>query len=319
MELRILSAEDVERSLSMREAIALMRTAFAQLSAGQVTVPQRLRLDTRDGCTLFMPAYLRQTGDCCVKVVSVYGGNSARGLPSVTGIVVVLDSETGLPLALLDAQRLTSLRSGAAGGLAADLLARKDARTVALFGAGEHARAQLQGVLAVRRVERVYLFSRTRASAERLAAAIASWPGAPAVELVGRPGDAVRRADIVIAATTSNVPVFDGADLRPGTHVTGVGSYTPQMREVDETTVRRSRVIVDSREAALTEAGDLIQAGVSDVFEIGEILTGKAPGRQDDEEITFFKSVGVAAQDAAASRGVLERAERLGLGKRVVL
>src|SRR5262245_7163795 len=129
MEIRILSAEDVRHALSMREAIELMRTAFAQLSTGQVVVPQRLRLDTQQGCTLFMPAYLRQTGDCCVKVVSVYGDNPTRGLPSVTGIVVVLDSTTGLPLALLDAQQLTSLRSGAAGGLAADLLARRDARS----------------------------------------------------------------------------------------------------------------------------------------------------------------------------------------------
>src|SRR5262249_35796233 len=181
------------------------------------------------------------------------------------------------------AHRLTSLRSGAAGGLAADLLARRDARTVALFGAGEQARAQLQGVLAVRGIERVFLFSRTRGSAERLAAEVTSRPGAPAVERAARQGEAVGRADLVIAATTSCTPVFDGADLRPGTHVTGVGSYTPQMREVDEATVRRSRVVVDSREAALAEAGDLIQAGVTDVVEIGDIVNGKPPVRHAHE------------------------------------
>ncbi|HFB52456.1 MAG TPA: hypothetical protein ENJ48_02060, partial [Anaerolineae bacterium] len=205
------------------------------------------------------------------------------------------------------------------GGLAADLLARKNARTVALFGAGVQARAQLQAVLAVRDIRRVYIISRTRQSAQRLADEIAGWKNAPQVLLPASSAEAVQNADIVIAATTSNTPVFDGNDLRPGTHITGVGSYTPQMQEVDAVTVERARVVVDSREAALAEAGDIIIPGAEIAAELGEIVNGTQPGRQDDREITFFKSVGVAAQDAIAAAEVLSAAEKLGLGAEVSL
>ncbi|MFQ5576551.1 MAG: ornithine cyclodeaminase family protein [Anaerolineae bacterium] len=319
MQIRILSAADVTAALPMPAAIEAMRRAFGQLSAGQAEVPLRARVATEKGVTLLMPAYLKQSRELGIKIVSVYGDNPSRGLPLIAAAVLALDPETGFPRALMDGASLTALRTGAGGGLAADLLARKDARVVGLFGAGVQARAQLQAVMAVRSIEQVYLLSRTRQSAERLAAEIVAWPNAPAVTVVDSPRQAVQRAGIVIAATTSSTPVFDGHDLRAGTHVTGVGSFTPQMQEVDATTVRRARVVVDSRAACLEEAGDLIIPGAEIEAELGEIVNGTKPGRQSEAEITFFKSVGVAVQDAAAAAAVLAQAEARGLGRLVEL
>lgn len=319
MDLRILSGDDVRAALPMPAAIEAMRRAFGQLSAGDATVPLRSRVPTEKGVTLLMPAFLHKSAELGVKIVSVYGENPARGLPVVSATVLVLDPETGLPRALMDGTSLTAIRTGAGGGLATDLLARRDARTVALFGAGVQARAQLQAVLAVRDIRRVYLRSLTRASAQTLADEISGWENPPQVVLAESARHAVQNADIVIAATTSATPVFDGRDLRPGTHITGVGSYTPQMQEVDAVTVTRARVVVDSREATLAEAGDIIIPGAAIAAELGEIVNGSQPGRQDADEITFFKSVGVAVQDAVAAAEVLLAAEKMGLGAVVVL
>ncbi len=314
MKIRILSAADVNAALPMPKAITAMRRAFGQLSAGQSEAPLRARLAVEKGVTLLMPAYLRQSREMGVKIVSVFAENPSLGLPVVNAAVLALDPQTGQPLALLEGNSLTAIRTGAGGGLAADLLARQNAATVALFGAGVQARAQLRALLAVRKITQVYLISRSRQSAEKLAAEIALWSDAPAVVLAESPRQAVQNADIVITATTSATPVFDGADLKPGTHITGVGSYTPQMQEVDAASVLRAKVVVDSREACLAEAGDIIIPNAPIHAELGEIVNGQKPGRQSAEEITFFKSVGVAAQDAAAAAAALAEAERLGLG-----
>jgi ornithine cyclodeaminase len=319
MHIRILSASDVRAALPMAKAIEVMRSAFGQLSAGQVTMPLRGQLPTDTGVTLLMPAYLQQSRDLGVKIVSIYNNNPALGLPVVTAAALVLDPQTGFPKAFMDGSSLTAIRTGAAGGLAADLLARPEAQTLALFGAGVQARAQLQAVMAVRAITRVNLLSRTLPSAQRLAAEIAAWPSGPIVTLAATPQQAVQDADIIIAATTSSTPLFDGNLLKPGSHVTGVGSYTPQMQEIDAITVRRARVVVDSREACLAEAGDLIIPTATIDAELGEIVNGRKPGRQSNDEITFFKSVGVAVQDAAAAAAVLAEAEARGLGSVVEL
>jgi ornithine cyclodeaminase len=249
-----------------------------------------------------------------IKIASVYSQNPTHGLPMIAATVLILSPETGFPLALMDGTSLTGIRTGAGGGLAADLLARPDAAVVGLFGAGVQARAQLEAVLAVRSIRRVNLLSRTKASAQKLAAEIAGWPDAPEVVLTDSPRETITEADIIIGATTSTTPLFDGSDLKPGTHVTGVGSFTPQMQEIDAVTVARARIVVDSREACLAEAGDLIIPGAKIDAELGEIVNGTQPGRQSSAEITFFKSVGVAVQDAAAGAAVLAAAEAQGLG-----
>jgi ornithine cyclodeaminase len=317
MQIRVLSAADLRAAIDMPAAIEAMRAAFAALASGEVTAPLRLGLETPHGVTLFMPAYSSGDDSASAKVVSVNPRNALRGLPAIHAVVLVIDPPTGRVRSLMDGTWLTALRTGAVGGLAADLLARPDARVVALFGAGVQARTQLEAVRAVRNVAEVRVLSRGGASADGLVSELA---GVDA-RRVDDPREAVRGADIVIAATSSSTPVFDGADVEPGAHVTGVGSYTTEMREVDAALVARARVVVDQREAAWAEAGDIVQAiraGAVDESvvsaELGEIVLGRAPGRTSRDEITFFKSVGNAVQDLAVATRALARAEALDLG-----
>ena len=315
MKIRILSAADVRIALPMPKAIDAMRHAYGQLSAGKVNAPPRQHISTDKGVTLLMPAHLPERSEFGIKVVSVYDDNPNLNLPRITATVLVLDPATGLPKAFMEGSSLTAIRTGAGGGVAADLLARKDAKTVGLFGAGVQARAQLQAVMSVRDIARVNLISRTKTSAQQLATEISAWTDAPEVNPVPNPQQVVEDADIIICATTSATPLFDGNALRPGTHITAVGTFVPEKREVDTTTIKRTdRIVVDSREACLEEAGDLIIPNAEIDAEIGEIVNGDKPGRQSNDEITFFKSVGVAVQDAVAGSVILAEAEAKGLG-----
>jgi len=322
MQIRVLSARDVRACIDMPGAIEAMREAFAALSAGTASAPLRVALETAHGVSLFMPAHLADSGDTGAKVVSVNPGNPERGLPVIHATVLALDSETGRLIALMDGTWLTALRTGAVGGLAADLLARGDASVVALFGAGVQARTQLEAVRCVRPVREVRIVSRGGSSAERL---VSELEGIEA-RRIDDPDEAVAGADVIIAATSSSTPVFDGSKVEPGTHVTGVGSFTTGMREVDTALVTRARVIVDQREAVLAEAGDIagpIADGVVDASviaaEIGEVVLGLRPGRTAADEITYFKSVGNAVQDIAVAARVLDRAEEDGRGTLVEL
>lgn len=314
MKIRILTASDVMSALPMPEAIKTMKHAFYQLSVGKAEVPLRSMLQTEMGITLLMPAYLRESKSLAIKIVSVYEKNIQSGLPTVSAIVVVHDPQTGMPLAFMDGTSLTAIRTGATGGLATDLLSREDARNVTLFGAGVQARAQLLGVMAVRDINEVFIIDSLQEAAHKMADEARAWPNAPSISVPSSIKDAVMSADIIITATTSKTPLFDGNDLKPGTHVTAIGAFTPDMQEVDEATIARARVIVDSQEACLAEAGDIIKTQAHIDAELGDIISGQSPGRQNREEITLFKTVGLAIQDAAAAAAVLKRAEELGLG-----
>ena len=315
MSIRILSATDVQKALPMSKAIDAMRHAYGQLSSGTAMAPPRQHISSDKGVTLIMPAYLPKSSEFGIKVVSVYDDNPNINLPRITATVLVLDPATGVPKAFMDGASITAIRTGAGGGLAADLLARQNAKTVGLFGAGIQARAQLQAVMAVRDIDRVNLISRTQSSAQQLASEISQWEDPPEVKLVPAPQEVVGDADIVVCATTSATPLFDGNDLKEGTHITAVGTFVPEKREVDTRTIRRAnRIVIDSQEACLEEAGDLIIPNAEADAEIGEIVNGDKPGRQSDDEITFFKSVGVAVQDAVAASMVLKEAEARGLG-----
>lgn len=332
MELRLFSAADVDRALPMAQAIAAVKAAYVQLSAGRAQAPLRTHLAVAEGdSTLVMPFYLAPVsgadggGALGLKVVSVFNSNPPAGRPLIHALVLALDAASGAPLALIEGGSLTAIRTGAASGAATDALARPDARVVAIFGSGVQARRQLEAVCTVRPIARVQVFSLV--GAEEFAAEMAGRGPIPAdVVVAAGPRAALADADIVCAATTSRTPVFDDGDLKPGAHVNGIGSFTPQMQEIDAATVRRARVVVDSREAALAEAGDLIiplrggafgREHVSD--EIGEVLAGHKPGRTSATQITFFKSVGVAVQDAAAARLVAANGAALGLGQVVTL
>lgn len=309
----------------MAAAVAAMKKAFAALSAGEAQVPARtvVQVPEAGGVVLVMPGYLPGEG-LATKLVSVFPGNRQRGRPALHGLVVVLDPETGEPAAVVDGTFLTAWRTGAATGAATDLLARRDARTAALFGCGAQARTQALALDAVRDLELIRVCARRRESAEAFAVAMQPSVAARLVPAAS-PREAVEGADLVTAATSSATPVFEGRHLAPGAHVNGVGSFTLEMQEVDIETVRRARVFVDSREAARAEAGDLMIAAAAgatrpeDWTELGDVAAGRTPGRASASEITFFKSVGVAVQDVVAAARAAAAVRRLGLGREVEL
>ena len=328
MKIRLLSAADVVRALPMTDAIEGLKDAYARLSTGQAIVPLRSRIDVPEmGATLVMPGYLEKGDTIAVKTVSVFPSNAQKGLPVIHALVTVLDAETGVPIALLEGGALTAIRTGAASGAATDLLARKDAQSVAIFGSGVQARTQLEAVCTVRDIKEVRIFSLDRSQAEQFALEMAGRGPIPAEITVAKNADiAVRGADIICTATTSSVPVFDGKLLKPGAHVNGVGSFIPTMQEVDLVTVQRALVVVDSRTAVWAEAGDLIiplqNGDINENHihaELGEIVAGKQLGRQTPNQITFFKSVGVAVQDVAAAGIALRNAIAYDLGTTINL
>lgn len=324
----VLSAADMLRALPMADAIAAVRKAFVELATGTAVVPQRPHIDIikHEGTAFFMPGYLAQADALAVKTVTVHRRNPERGLPAIHGVVVLFDPATGRPLSLMEGAALTALRTGAASGLATDLLSRKDSSEAAIFGAGVQARTQLQAICAVRPIKLVHINARRPQNVDEFIAALQ--PRMNGVQLVPAPDPvaAIRNADIVCAATTSHTPVFHGADLKRGAHVNGVGSYTPTMQEVGTVTLRRaSKIVADTREGAMAEAGDLIlgiERGAiraSDIIALGDIVNGARPGREREDEITFFKSVGHAALDVAAAQAAYTRASEQGIGTRVSL
>lgn len=324
--IRILSGELIRETISMKQAIALMRDAFTALSAGKVTVPIRssIEIPEHEARALFMPAYAPESARLGLKVVVMNPGNRNRGLPFIHALVLVADAATGEPLALMDGECITALRTGAGAGLATDLLARPDARVAAIFGAGVQARTQLEAICAVRPLEKALVFGRSPENAKRFAREQTRAMGI-AVE-VATSGEALREADIVCTATTSLTPVFDADQLKPGCHINGVGSYRPDMTEIPHAAVCMAKVVVDQRAACLKEAGDILEPLARGLVsehhihaELGEIASGDKAGRESNSEITFFKSVGNAAQDLAVATYLAARAREEDLGMRAEL
>lgn len=311
MKLRILTAADIRVCLPMSGAIEAMRTAFAQLSSGEAVVPDRIAVSTEEGISLFMPGYLPREGHLAAKVVSVYAGNPSVGLPVIQGVVLVLDSHTGLPVALMNGAYLTALRTGAAGGLATELLAVEDASVLAVFGAGPQARTQIEAVRAVRPIREIRLVSRPTEGARILADELEGVD----VQVFEDPEKAVLGAQVIVTATDSRKPVFPGRAIGEGVHVNAIGAFTPEMAEVDGDLISRAKVVVDLRATVMAEAGDLVQAIESGAFslesihaELGEVVNGERTGRESPREITLFKSVGNAAQDVAVAGRILDAA-----------
>ena len=285
-----LDATATREALSMAAAISSMEVAFGD----DREVPLRTLL----GGSLFMPG--RAGRDSGVKVVSVVPGNPA-------GIVAVFGAD-GSPVGFVDGPVLTAIRTGAGAGLATRLLARRDARVLAMLGAGEMAFDQIEAVKSVRPIDRVLVWSRSPGRAADLAARVGG-------EAVTDPGEAVRVADVVSTATPSREPLFDDEAVRAGTHINAVGAFTPEMCEIPPETVHRAYVVVDDLAAAAAEAGDLIRADRPPVCTIGDVLAGRHP--QIGEDVTMFKSVGIASQDVAAAIAALRTAETLGIGRRL--
>ena len=327
MKIRVISGKDVARAVKMAEAIEAVKSAFIHLSKGKAHVPLRIHISAkRGGTTLFMPAYLMGSDSLAVKIVSVFPQNVELQLPTIHAVVVVLEAGTGKPSAIIEGTYLTALRTGAASGLATDLLARQDCRMAAILGAGTQSRTQLEAVCTVRRLEKIWVYDidQTRAQAFKKEMQAKGQPIPENISVADSPSQAVRGADLICAATTSQTPVFEDIDLKNGVHINGIGSYTPDMQEIPAATVKRAKVVVDSQEAALAEAGDVIiplrEGIISEEHihgEIGEVASGSIPARESEEELTFFKSVGNAVQDVAVASLVLRRSEELCLGEEV--
>jgi len=324
--IRFLSGDDIRKSLPMGRAIEAVRHAFVQLSSGEAIVPPRMHMDiaTENATELFMPVYLPSTEKIGLKIVSVFRDNPAKGLPLIHALVAVFDAKNGRPLAVMDGEYLTALRTGAASGLATDLLARKDAKTAAIFGAGRQGRTQLEAVAAVREISKAYIIDTHLRQAEAFAKEMTELAGFEVV--VAESDDVLNETDIICTATTSDSPVFADNKLKAGVHINGIGSYKPDTSEIPPETIARSKLVVDSLESCLAEAGDVIQPMMQGLIgrdriyaEIGEIAAGRKAGRTSDEEITVFKTVGNAVQDLAAAACVLETARELQLGIEVAL
>jgi ornithine cyclodeaminase/alanine dehydrogenase-like protein (mu-crystallin family) len=325
----LLNAEEVRKSLPMKEAIEAMKNAYASLSSGKAVVPLRMGLPIpeSEALSLFMPAYVHSADGqaLAIKVVSLFPDNPARGLAYIQAAVLVFDAETGRAIALLEGSSLTAIRTGAASGAAIDLLARHDSKVAAVFGAGAQGRTQLEAACTARKIETAFIYD---ANVDKARAFVEEMSGKGLIprdlRVAGNAKEAIESADIICTATTSLRPVFQDRDVRAGTHISAVGSYRPDMQEVPAETLQRSKIFVDSRSASLEEAGDLIQpirAGSFDEShicgELGELVLGIKSGREFQEEITYFKSVGIAVQDAMAAQVALNNARKMNIGKEV--
>jgi len=324
----LLTRKDVEQVLSMKDAITAVEEGFRQLALGNVIMPQRtaIRIAEHHGIHLGMPAYVGGAGEggsLALKVVTVYPENQAKfGLPTTIGTLLLNDPRSGALVAIMDAGFLTAMRTGAVSGVATKYLAREDARTVGIFGAGVQARTQLMAMCEVRPIERALVCDPWTEGRDRFAAEMSEQLSIP-VEPTGDPRACVDN-DIVVAASSSGHPVFEGGWLAPGTHINGIGSHAPNTRELDTVAIQRSKLVPDLAAACLVEAGDLIipiQEGAITEDHIhaslGEVVAGLKPGRESDEEITLFKSVGLAVQDAATAAQVYKLARAAGVGAEV--
>ncbi|MCC6313974.1 MAG: ornithine cyclodeaminase [Thermomicrobiales bacterium] len=320
-----LTRSDVQHLVSMPDAIDLMKQAFAELSAGRTTSPLRtvIPVEQHNGDALFMPAFVPAMDALGVKLVNVFKNNASKGLPVIHALVCLIDSETGQALAVMDGTYLTALRTGAVSGAATDLLARPESRTLVAIGAGAQGATQIAAVCAVRPIERIIAVDVFPEALERLRGILQrDWPDVlDRLETSSDANTAVREADIICTATTARTPVFDDANVQPGTHVNAIGAYTPEMQELPAGLVQRASVTLDAIDAALAEAGDLIvplEQGLVDRdhfrYELGMVVAGTAPRRQSDEEITLFKTVGNAVQDVVVARRAYDRARASGAG-----
>lgn len=325
----ILSRADIQRCLDMPEAIEVMRVAFRALHTGLAQTPQRVHVALPEqGAVLSMPALLEtpEYHAFGLKVITVAPQNPPQGLPLSFATVLLLDATTGRTLAILEGGWLTAMRTGAISGLATGLLARDDADVLALFGAGAQAVTQVLAIDTVRPLREVRVVNRSDEHFERLETGLHALldPACPLIRRVASPAEALSGALLVACATTSSTPLFQWDMLAQGAHINAIGAFTLSMCEVDIETLAHVRIVVDQREAALAEAGDVVQAlragrisGPDTWLELGEIVTGGQAGRRTSEEVTCFKSVGVAVQDVAVALHVYRRARSLGIGTEV--
>jgi ornithine cyclodeaminase/alanine dehydrogenase-like protein (mu-crystallin family) len=323
----LLTDSDVRKALPLAGLVDVMEPALAAFSNGHVDQPVRssVHVDKHQAFFGVMPAYLSTPAALGAKLVTVFSGNAARGLPALYATILLLDPDTGALAAIMDGRYITATRTAAVSAVAVRHLSRTDARVLAILGSGVQARSHAEAVCRIKLFQEVRAWSPTPEHLARFvrdAHAIVKTP----VQMAASAKDAVRGADVIVLATSSAVPVIQSDWTAPGALVISLGAHEPEMREMDPALTARARVIVDSRDAALVEAGDVVQGIREGHFteahiagELGEVIVGRVPGRRTNEEIVIFKSLGMAVEDVAAAQLVLARAKEQGIGREISL
>ena len=316
----LLSREDIKKVFSIKDAIEADKKAFQLVVDGKCDSPLRTNIQAPkyDGCFLFMPAYVEEMDTASVKIVNIFPHNIDNGIPSSPAQVLLIDGKTGVVISVLDGTYVTQLRTGAASGAAFDVLAKKDCRIGALIGTGGQAATQLEAMIAVRKLEEVRVFDlnyeRTAAFAERMQEELKDY--GTRIVAVKSSEEAIDDADLLITVTPSSKPVFDGTKIKKGCTISCVGAYQHHMQEMDPAILpRASKIYFDSEEAVLSESGDILiplEEGIitKDDFtgDLGNVIKGELVGRENDDEIIVFETVGVATQDLVAAREIYDKA-----------
>lgn len=327
--MKIISEKQIQETYQMSDAIRDVTDLLHAKQQGKIDNPHRTVIDfqERQASALYMPSADKQEELAGVKIVTIFPNNPSQGKPTTQGVILLSDATNGEHVAMMTASYLTRLRTGALSAIATDHLARKNSRVLAVIGTGAMAFEQVLGVLEVRDIETIWLFNRTEAKAVRFKEQLEAFGVQAGFEIAASAKLAVEAADIIACATRSTEPVFDGNDLKPGTHINGVGSYLPHMREMDETTIARAdKIVADDLAGVQDEAGELIHAANSGNWsfdrlhaELTELASGQRAGRETEEEITFFKCVGAAYFDLAVAKGVYRKAQGGKLGTDIEL
>lgn len=322
----IIKASEIKENYTMKMAIDAMEGAFSSLSSGSCYVPQRsvTTLPTNEMLMLFKPAFVQKDERVTIKFLTQRDGVAMPGVPTIQGVVMVIDSVSGEILSIMDGEYLTALRTGASSGLATRYFAREDSKTVALFGCGTQGRTQLEAVLCERNIEKIYLFNRSPENANLLMKDIQNRYNID----ISYTDDLtkLKDVDIICTATSSSEPLFKLDQLKAGVHINAIGSFQPHMQELDPELIERSKLYVDHIESCIKESGDLIrpidQGYIKEdhiVGEIGDYPLGNIEGRRDGSEITIFKSVGVAIQDYAVANDIYKNSILHSFGQKIEL
>jgi len=322
----ILSEREVQSLIDIEELIAALEQAHIQYSTGKAVMPVRLVMPLTDiqGRITSMPGYLTQDQALGIKIVTYFQKNQTRGLPAILATIMLFSSDTGKMIAVMDGSYITAIRTACASAMATKALANPTTLVLGVLGAGVQARAHIRALSRVREFRKIKIHSPSGASGETLRKELESEDVKITMEVANTAEAAVRDTDLIVTATTSRTPILRSEWLRPGAHINAVGSHRPDLREIDGATLARAKVIVDSREAIMAECGDILLAIAEKSFaeqdihgEIGEVLAGTIPGRTNRNEITLYKSVGIAIQDVAAAHLVYRKACQGNIGTHV--
>lgn len=323
----LLSREDIKKVFTMKEAIEAVKQAFSLVSENKCVVPLRTNIQAPkyEGCFLFMPAYVEEMDTASLKVINIFPHNIDQGIPSAPAQVFLIDGKTGLVQSVLDGTYVTQLRTGASSGAAFELLAKKNCRTGALIGTGGQAATQLEAMLCARALEEVRVFDtnaeRCADFTKRMQEELAGYQ--TRIRAVSSSDEAIDDADLLITVTPSSTPVFDGTKIKKGATISCVGSYQHHMQELDPAVLpRTSKIYFDSRSAVLSEAGDILiplEKGIISeknfTGDIGDVISKKLVGRENDEEIIVYETVGVAAQDLVTAKIIYDKAIAAKIGQ----